>query len=364
MAIETIFFIYGMCVMFYFMAAWMFWRRDSGRLSRLVVMLMLTIGLESVKDLFFVNGQFINDTLLWQAVTAVDMVAVPMYAFLLIELCRPGFLCRRIMLSHLAPFVILPVLFLISGYEVFYYADVAWTTVYGVLYALWTLKEIPRYNRKLKERYSYVEHVNLNWLRVILLSFFVILILWILDCVFMSFIIESAYMVVSLALWMFFAYFLYRHEQAMSELADSPLAALTDGGGDDVSRQPAGCTAPVANDLHVRIQRLFSEERIYLNPRLKLSDISRMVGSNRTYVSDFFNRVNGKTFYEYVNRHRVAYACELLTGTSKCVDVVAEEAGFSSRSTFFRVFSAVVGVTPSEFRRSGGSVPPPNLSDW
>ena len=38
----AIYFIYGLCVMFYFMMAWLFYRKDKELLSRLVTVLMLS----------------------------------------------------------------------------------------------------------------------------------------------------------------------------------------------------------------------------------------------------------------------------------------------------------------------------------
>lgn len=351
MTIDDLFFIYGLCVMFYFMTAWMFWRKNSDRLSRLVTLLMLTIGLQSVKDLFFIRKSLAGDEWLWQALTAADMVAVPMYAFILIELCRPGVLRLRSMVLHMAPFVLLPAFFFMSGSEAVYVANVVYAGIYGFWYAIWTLRAIPNYHRKLKEQYSFEENINLNWLRIILLSFFVILSIWIIDCTVISFVLEGTYMVVALVLWMFFSYFLYRHEQAMSGLEIS------------APRTESEPEAVAVNELHLRIERLFSDDhRIYLNSHLKLSDIARMVGSNRTYVSDFFNRANGQTFYEFVNRYRVSYACGLLRNTDKSVEAVGEESGFSSRSTFFRVFSNVMGLTPSEYRSSAGEHEPLSAS--
>ncbi len=64
-------------------------------------------------------------------ITAVDMVAVPLYAFILIELCRPGYLTRRTMTAHLLPFVILPALLIATRIEIIYFIEVAWAAVYG-----------------------------------------------------------------------------------------------------------------------------------------------------------------------------------------------------------------------------------------
>lgn len=47
------YFIYGMSVMFYAMMAWMFGRRDSETLSKLIMWLMIIQCIELFKDLGF-----------------------------------------------------------------------------------------------------------------------------------------------------------------------------------------------------------------------------------------------------------------------------------------------------------------------
>lgn len=42
----AIYFIYGLCVMFYFMMSWLFYRKDKKLLSRLVAVMMFVIGLQ------------------------------------------------------------------------------------------------------------------------------------------------------------------------------------------------------------------------------------------------------------------------------------------------------------------------------
>lgn len=51
----AIYFIYGLCVMFYFMMSWLFYRKDKEMLSRLVTVLMFVVGLQCLKDLFFIK---------------------------------------------------------------------------------------------------------------------------------------------------------------------------------------------------------------------------------------------------------------------------------------------------------------------
>lgn len=108
--LHTIYFIYGLCVMFYFMMSWLFFHKDKELLSRLVAVLMLVIGVQCLKNLYFIKP--INDPneIRWMMTIASDVVAIPLYAFILIELCSPTSLTRRTIIVHellfIAPFVL------------------------------------------------------------------------------------------------------------------------------------------------------------------------------------------------------------------------------------------------------------------
>lgn len=345
MSLPAIYFIYGLSVMFYFMMGWFFIRKNREMLSRLVAALMILIGMQCLGKLAFIPGDMDADNFKWMFISTTDMTAVPFYAFVLIELCRPGTLSLRKMAVHEIPFLLLPILYLFTRLSIFYYADVIWAGIYGTGYAVWTVVAIPRYHRLLKQRFSYTENINLNWLRIILFSFFVILSLWIAGCLIINIDIEGVYMLGSLVIWMFICYFIYRHESVINELSEPVNPALA-GNAEDPEASVDG-----VDDLTERIMTLFENERIFLNPQLKLSDVAAMANSNRTYVSRFFNTGHGKTFFEFVNDYRVRYAKQLLQSTSERIEVIAEQSGFSSRQSFHRVFSKFAGCTPEQYRK-------------
>lgn len=136
---DFIYFIYGLCCMFYSMMAWLFWRNRQSRLSKFVMALMLLIAVQSIKDVFFLSDELYSSSQLWTAVTSVDMIAVPFYAFILMEFCNPGMTSARLIAIEIAPFVVLPVLYLSTGIEAFYDIEVAWAAIFGLSYAIWTI---------------------------------------------------------------------------------------------------------------------------------------------------------------------------------------------------------------------------------
>lgn len=338
MELNALHFVYGLCTMFYAMMTYFFVRKGD-RLSRLVAMLMFTIAIQCLAFNFFILKESDSNDYWWNVQSSFDMIAVPMYAFILIELVKPGKLTIRNMLLLESAFLILPALYIATANSIFYYILVGWATVFGNFFLIWTLIQIPRYHHILKEHFSYTDNINLNWLRIILYSFYVILDLWIFNCVAIHLDIEIIYMLGSMSLWMTICYFLYRHEQVLDELkADSVL--------------PAGDEEPMLSELGSRIDYMFRQELLYLNPKLKLSDVAAAVGTNRTYVSNFFNQELGLSFYEYVNALRIEYACRLLLQTSDSIKNIAEKSGFNSQQSFIRTFAKLKGINPTEFRTS------------
>ena len=62
--------------------------------------------------------------------------------------------------------------------------------------------------------------------------------------------------------------------------------------------------------------------------------------------------MSGESFTSMITRYRVQYAQKLLREHPDMIlDEVAEESGFSSRTTFFRNFKALTGMTPQEWKK-------------
>ena len=113
---------------------------------------------------------------------------------------------------------------------------------------------------------------------------------------------------------------------------------------------PAGRDAEAEVLLMQRISRLMESEQLYLNKSLKLSDLSLQLGVNKNYVSACINNQRGCSFSHFVNTCRVEHAQKLLREHPGIgLSTLADQSGFSSESSFFRVFKAVTGKTPREW---------------
>lgn len=348
---KYLFITYGMAIMFYSMMAWLFWFRSRGRAKHMIAFIMLMIALQNVKDLAIIDTDNAYDPSLSAIATCVDIIAVPIYGFILVELCRPGWTKTRWMVMTEVPFVVMSLLYVLTQNHLFYMLLWLLSLAYGLWCIVWVVHDLPRYHRWLKNEYSYQESINLHWLIGVTLLFFIILCIWVVDCIYPSTLIDTIYTLSSLVGWMVVCYFINRQELVIKEVIDSlptetaePLApAAADGETEESDNERIKL-------LSEQLEKLFTVDKVYLEPRLRLVDLAQKLGTNRTYLSNFFNKERQTTFYEFVNGYRISHSEKLLTTTDYTLDVVAELSGFNSLSTFRRAFSVKNNCSPQEYR--------------
>lgn len=103
--------------------------------------------------------------------------------------------------------------------------------------------------------------------------------------------------------------------------------------------------------LRQRIECLMSEEQLYLQPNLKIADLSARLATNRNYIYQAINREMKMSFSEYINRMRVAYAQALIDENPRMpLAEVAERSGFNSGTSFYRNFKLYVHISPKKYQ--------------
>jgi len=85
--------------------------------------------------------------------------------------------------------------------------------------------------------------------------------------------------------------------------------------------------------------------------KISLKDVAQNVFTHPTHLSRLLNQYTSCSFREYINRLRIARAKQLLRSPSLNIAAVCSEVGFSDQSYFDKIFKAMEGVTPSQFRR-------------
>ena len=384
--------------------AGMFFYRHSSRLKIYVSLLMLTIVAQYVKDLILIGNTYYSSRLEEQYASSIDLLTLPMYAIVLVEACRPLWMNWSRAFCFYIPFVVLMVAFWVHPVPLAYYSMHFAAILCAVLIALWALRELPRFERALKEEYSYAEYINLHWLRGVILLFFCLLMLWVYDSMASGVRYDNIFLFNSLVMWIAACFCFYRQSVVINavksyfvepsednaetnlDAAENDLdkatahleAAEADQNAPHAHTQPENVAETVVEPQPVaeqpvepepeelklqqeaafaeRMYLLFEKEHVYLNPRLRLSELAMLLGTNRTYLSQYFNQNCESTFYDFVNDYRIHHAKLLLHSTDDTLETIAMNSGFNSLSTFRRAFVQREGMSPIEFRASNGKI--------
>jgi AraC-like DNA-binding protein len=103
--------------------------------------------------------------------------------------------------------------------------------------------------------------------------------------------------------------------------------------------------------LYRNLCKLMREEHPFTE-QIGRKDLADRLGTNVTYIADAVRKyAEGMKVSEFINLYRLRYAGELLIERSELsVNAVGEEAGFSSRTTYYRLFNDYFGMSPNEYR--------------
>lgn len=99
----------------------------------------------------------------------------------------------------------------------------------------------------------------------------------------------------------------------------------------------------------------FEGSNRFTNSKLSVASLAVMFKTNPTYLSETIKKHKEKNFNNYINELRINYICNQILERPEFlnykISYLAEEAGFSSHSSFTTVFKNITGISPSAFLR-------------
>ncbi len=107
----------------------------------------------------------------------------------------------------------------------------------------------------------------------------------------------------------------------------------------------------ILQTLQTKIER----ERLFADEQLTLEKLAKVTQIPKSHLSKVINQGLHINFKTYINEFRVREAVKLLSDKqfdNRTIDDIAARAGFADRSSFYRVFKKVTGLSPSEFKRN------------
>jgi len=219
--------------------------------------------------------------------------------------------------------------------------------------ALWMVRQ---YQQQIKETYASLDKVTLQWLYRLLIILFIVYVINYAESHIHEYFDYHPFHVANwlpavTVYWLGWTV-LMRNPLERAELLpqeeviiDTKSAAI-----ESVKLLDETTLHSTAKDLTEKMET----EKWYLNPTLKLSDLSKEMNLPVKTLSYVINTGIGKSFYDFVNNYRVEEFQKRIQQEDHAhlsLLGVAYDCGFNSKATFNRIFKKFTGVSPSVYQR-------------
>lgn len=318
----------------------------------------------------------------------------PLMYFYSRRLLNPGFRFQKKSLLHFVPGLVYLIAtlymwiydkFLLG--KAYYYADGMdkdfdqWYQITGlvamVVYFVLSIHYYNTYKSLLFQVVSNAEQLSFKWIKNFLYAFLVMLVLPVVFDV-------AAYFYPELESytgnwWFFLCFSLVMYYIALSGYGNAmetkmrfttsgfesqPILLLTQNQTDDEQAVTIDIAyEDVASEPSVevmawkqKIDTLIQTEKLYENPELSLSDISKKLQTNPSVVSKAINQGFRLNFNDCINHYRVQAVKSRLVDNAQHKQTllgIAYDCGFNSKATFNRAFKKSTGLSPKDYLQAG-----------
>jgi len=108
------------------------------------------------------------------------------------------------------------------------------------------------------------------------------------------------------------------------------------------------------NEILQKLNHEINENKIHLDSNLSLYSLSKIIGTNSTYLSKIIQSNYNSNFSSYLNSVRIIEAQKMILNpefSNYTIDAISQECGYNSKSTFNKAFKQITGLTPNEYKR-------------
>lgn len=108
-------------------------------------------------------------------------------------------------------------------------------------------------------------------------------------------------------------------------------------------------------NLKNKLDHAMEKDQLWKDPELTLSQLAASLGLSECELTKLLNQQLNTSFYQIINKWRVDEVKKLLLKSSLeqfTILAVAYDSGFSSKSTFYRIFKEYTGLTPRQYIQS------------
>jgi AraC-like DNA-binding protein len=214
-----------------------------------------------------------------------------------------------------------------------------------------TFKSLWKYRQIIRNKYSQIDQINLNWLSFTLNTFGLLTIISLIHNFIALAENRTVFMITLVLLLIFVFYFVNR---VIIKALQQPEIFAGISQSETNKYLGSNLSPKQGEEIKKQLLALFHNEKPFLDPQLSLADLSETLAVSSKHLSQVINQSFNKSFFDFINSYRVKEVQKILTDSGDDKLTVLEamfEAGFNSKSSFNAAFKKETGQTPTEFRR-------------
>ncbi len=225
------------------------------------------------------------------------------------------------------------------------YIDLFLLVLQGLIYSA-AFIHIPRdFNERLRNEFSNIEYFSVQWINKFNLTFALLVAVGL----FLYAILPLKGMKEIFIIFWFFLFSMFICLIGIISLKQNPAQILLEESTPSDDNSDLANTTILDETLAEKLLEFFEQNQPYLQPDLTLTSVCKALNTNRTYLSTLINQQFGINFNTFVNRYRVNYVQELLTGKkTHTQEEIAITAGFGSISSMKRAIKKADEENPNQ----------------
>lgn len=225
----------------------------------------------------------------------------------------------------------------------------------GLIYTFFTVKIVLEYNDKIKNSFSNIDKINLNWLKHVAVSMIVIWSIVAVLYLVRSFValIKGLEVILPTSIAILIYSVGYRGLKQPEIFMPSDTLPPLPPQQASAKYQKSGLTDDSAEDIKQKLLDTMLAAKPYLDSELTLVKLSEVTGISVHNLSEVINSKLKQSYFDFINSYRVEeFKTRLLDPANSSFSLIgiAYDSGFNSKTTFYKIFKKLTNMTPSEFK--------------
>ena len=287
-----------------------------------------------------------------------------LFSSALLTLLNKRYITRTLLLQHLAMWIAFTamsaaiVIWVPKGdaQHIGIVALAIWLVIYGTFLSVRMLRTYAKAVKMFRDNHSDDIGAYIRWLSI----FTIWAIVFGVSCGLLTFLPDRYVFLWVISAIPFYVYLFCSYQNYMLEFETVESAIeddLTMEQYDELNTPANSFTVPpYLADLERRIKEWIEQEG-FCQPGLTLKDLSDQLCTNRTYLSEYINRVHHVNFRDWITDLRIEFAKRRMKECpQQKMFEISESSGFTSLSHFTKIFSEKEGCTPARWRKSETTV--------